>query len=379
MEQLREMNLKDRAWLEINLDNLEHNINEIKKVIGRAKIMAVVKGNAYGHGLLLIAKKLNAIGIFDFAVATLSEALLLRKNKIKGNILILGYTDFSDLKLVIKYSLIQTIIDYDYFEKITKMHFLKPLKVHIKINTGMNRIGEEYQNFEKIKAMYLSKKVQVLGIYTHLANSDSLDTLAVDFTKKQIERFDLVIKKLKEARINPGATHVQASYGILNYQDLDYDYVRPGIIMYGVCQEKGLKTKVELDLKNVLTLKAKISSVREIAKGEYVGYARFFEAKEKMKVASVAIGYVDGIPRVLSGKENYVYVNGKLCPLIGKICMDQLMIDVSGVEVKTGDVVTLIGNIVPVADMAYNAGTVTIEILARLGSRLERIAVFNKE
>lgn len=147
--------LKDRAWIEIDLDNLVNNIGEIKKIISpKTKIMAVVKANAYGHGALLTAKKLSEIGITDFAVATLEEGIYLRKNNIQGNILILGFTNFDDLKYVMKYDLIQTIIDYDYSEKIKELNFNEKLKCHIKINTGMNRLGEKYNHLDKLYKIY---------------------------------------------------------------------------------------------------------------------------------------------------------------------------------------------------------------------------------
>ena len=190
--------LKDRAWIEIDLDNLVNNISEIKKIISpKTKIMAVVKANAYGHGALLTARKLSEIGITDFAVATLEEGIYLRKNNIQGNILILGFTNFDDLKYVMKYDLIQTIIDYDYSEKIKELNFNEKLKCHIKINTGMNRLGEKYNHLDKLYKIYENEKLNILGTFSHLCVADSNTKEDIDFTNRQIELFNETIKRIK--------------------------------------------------------------------------------------------------------------------------------------------------------------------------------------
>ena len=179
--------LTDRAWVEVNLENLEHNINEIKKVIQpKTKIMAVVKANAYGHGSILIAEKLSEIGINDFAVATLDEAIELRKHNIKGNILILGYTNFEDLKYVIQYDLIQTIVDYNYSEKIKELKLSQKLNCHIKINTGMNRIGERYDNMDRLIKIYENPRLNILGTFSHLCVADSDKKEDIEFTEKTL-------------------------------------------------------------------------------------------------------------------------------------------------------------------------------------------------
>ena len=182
-----ELAKRDRAWIEINLENLENNIKEIKSVIPETcKIMAIVKANAYGHGMIEVAKKLDEIGIEDFAVATLSEGIKLRKNNITGNILILGYTDINEIENIIKYDLIQTIVDYEYAKKIEQMKLEKKLKVHIKINTGMNRIGESYKNIENLINIYKMKNTEILGTFSHLCVSDSTKKDDIEFTNMQI-------------------------------------------------------------------------------------------------------------------------------------------------------------------------------------------------
>lgn len=368
--------LQDRAWLEINLNNLENNINEIRKTIpSKTKIMAVVKANAYGHGIIDISKKLEQIGIQDFAVATLQEAITLRQNRIKGNILILGFTSIENLHYVIDYDLIQTIVDEEYAKKILNLPYDKKIKVHIKVNTGMNRIGINYKNINIIKELYLSNKINVLGIFSHLSVSDSNDQEDIDFTKMQISRFNDLIKKLKTDMIDVGKTHLQSSYGILNYPELEYDYVRPGIIMYGIHSEKNMTTKVKLNIKPVLSLKAKITDVKEINENDSVSYGRKYIALQREKIASVSIGYADGYPRNLSCKNVSVLINNHYAQIIGRICMDQLIIKINNLDVKQGDIVTLIGESEKISaeTIANCSDTITNELLSRLGERLSRI------
>lgn len=370
---------KDRAWIEINLENLENNINEIKKNIrSQTKIMAIVKANAYGHGMINIAKKLNEIGIEDFAVATLAEGIKLRENNIRGNILILGYTDIKDIEYVNKYNLIQTIVDYEYALKINKIKLNEKIKTHIKINTGMNRIGEGFENIEKIVQIYQMENIKVLGIFSHLSVSDSLDEKDVKFTENQINNFFSCIDKIRSYGYNVGATHLQASYGILNYPEIKCDYVRPGIIMYGNYSTKGDNTKIKINMKPVLSLKAHITSVKQIKKGEAVSYGRTYIAEETKKIATVCVGYADGYPRSLSNKKAKVLVNDEYAEIIGRICMDQLIIDVTNLKnIKQGDIVTLIGQEKEILaeELSYKAETITNDLLCRLGDRPERINI----
>ena len=365
---------QNRAWIEINLDNLENNITQIKNIIPtQTKIMAVVKANAYGHGMTEISKKLNQVGVTDFAVATLEEGIILREAGIKGNILILGYTNFNNIDYLLKYNLIQTIVDYDYAKRISQMDLKGKLKVHIKINTGMNRIGESYKNIDKLIEIYQMKNLEILGTYSHLCVSDSLKEDDKLFTNKQITNFFETIKTLQNLGYDTGKIHIQASYGILNYPELNCDYVRPGIIMYGVYSDEYENTKTKVNLKPVLSLKARITSIKEITQGESVSYGRIFKADKTMKIATVGIGYADGYPRNLSGKNAKVLVNGNYVNIIGRICMDQLVIDVSNLtKIEDGDIVTLIGEEkqIKAEVVAQNSGTITNELLSRLGKRL---------
>lgn len=365
----------NRAWIEIDSNNLLHNIVQIKKVIPNdCKIMAVIKANAYGHGMIEIATKLLEIGITDFAVATLEEGIKLRKNNINGNILILGYTHINEIEKIIKYDLIQTIVDYNYAKKISKIPLNEKLKVHIKINTGMNRLGESYKNTENIKKIYTINNIQVLGIYTHLCVADNIEQQNIDFTNQQINNFHNLINNLENSGYKVGNTHIQASYGILNYPNLKCDYVRPGIIMYGAHNAKNNIIKKKIKLKPVLSLKARITSIRDINENETVGYGRVFTATKHTKIATVSIGYADGYPTILSYKKMNVLVHKKSAEIVGRICMDQLMVDISNIKnVKPGDIVTLIGKNISIEEISEKAEISPYELLSRLGERLERI------
>lgn len=294
-------NSKERSWIEINTKNLEYNINKIKQIIPKTtQIMAVVKANAYGHDSIIISKKLQEIGINDFAVATLPEAITLRENNITGNILILGYTEPEELQKVIDNNIMQTIVDNNYAKSVLKANLHGKLKCHVKINTGMNRIGEFYNDFAALSEIYQNPALQIEGTFTHLCVSDSKELEDINFTKEQINRFDKAIEFIKNQGLNPGKLHTQASYGTINYTNCKYDYVRMGILMYGINASYDCYNKYNVDFKPVMAVKSKVTSIKYINPAETVSYGRTFKADNKIKIASVGIGYADGVPRALS-------------------------------------------------------------------------------
>lgn len=367
--------LKNRAWIEIDLSNLKHNVEEIKKILPKStKMMAVVKGNAYGHEMIPISKYLSKLGIKDFAVATLEEGIQLRDSGLKGNILILGYTSIENIQYVIKYHLIQTIVDEKYAFELSKLPFSIP--VQIKINTGMNRIGIRDNEVDSIRKIYSYPNLEVLGLFSHLSSSEQYCKEDREYTYLQIYRFETLLENLKKYSIFP-AVHLQSSYGVLNYPEFVYDYVRIGMILYGCHSEINMNLKVSLDLKPVLSLYARVTTVKEIEEGEFVGYDRTYQALTNRKIATLSIGYADGYPRELSKNHAVVYLNGSYAPIIGRICMDQMMIDVTNIDVKEGDIATLIGSMdeIRAEKVAFKAGTITNELLSRLGSRLKIIAI----
>lgn len=373
-------NSKERSWIEINTKNLEYNINQIKQIIPKTtQIMAVVKANAYGHDSIIISKKLQEIGINDFAVATLSEATKLRENSITGNILILGYTEPEELQKVIDNNIMQTIVDNDYAKSVLKANLHGKLKCHVKINTGMNRIGEFYDDFAALSEIYQNPALQIEGTFTHLCVSDSDKIEDVNFTKEQINRFDKAIEFIKNQGLNPGKLHTQASYGTINYTNCKYDYVRMGILMYGINASYDCYNKYNLDFKPVMTVKSKVTSIKYINPEETVSYGRTFKADNKIKIASVGIGYADGVPRALSNIL-IVKINNKKYHQIGRICMDQLMIEINDENpIAIGDEVILIdpneSKDLTLEDWAKLTNTITDEIICQFTTRLKRIEI----
>lgn len=370
---------KIRTWAEIDLNNLEHNINEFKSVISKdTEIMAVVKADAYGHGYEEVSKRLNQIGIKYFAVAELIEAINLRKAGIKGDILILGYTMINEdtIRLVKKYNLTLTIPSKEYAQQLNLYN--KKINVDIKVDTGMNRLGIDCNDIDSIANIYSYKNVIVKGIHSHLCVADSLKNEDIEFTKKQIILFKQVINKLKQRNINVGKTHIHSTYGVLNYYDSSFDIVRIGIGMYGVLSDSA-DTKLKLDLKPVLSLKSRIVLTRQIKKGNSVSYGRnYITDKDNTDIAVVPIGYADGLPRNLSNIGTQVIVNGKKTNIVGNICMDQLMIDITDIgNVNVGDIVTIVGKDrneeINVAKLAEKGQTISNEILSRIGQRIIKV------
>lgn len=366
-----------RAWAEINMLNLGHNVQALRKALpGECEIMAVVKANAYGHGSVEVAKYLSRIGIHAFAVATIDEGIHLRRQGIKGEILILGYTAPQRASELFRHHLSQTVIDSGYAESLND--FGKPVKVHIKVDTGMHRLGESCNHVTEIAHIFRCGNLKIDGIFTHLCVSDSAEPDDIAFSKAQIQKFYSLLSELKEHGFALPKTHIQSSYGILNYPELQCGYARVGIALYGTFSTQGVQTKTQADLLPVLSLKARVALVRTIEAGESVGYGHQFTASENMQIAVLSIGYADGYPRSLSCGKGKVLLNGHQASIIGQICMDQLMVDITGLpNVQQGDIATLIGKDgavgITAEQVAFSACTITNELLSRLSSRLERV------
>lgn len=369
-------NGKGRAWLEINLNNLKHNKEVLEENLYKGcNLMAVVKANAYGHGAIKVASYLNTIGVNSFAVATIDEGIELRKNGVIGEILILGYTNKERFHDLVDFDLIQTVIDYDYGMLLNSAN--RNLKVHIKIDTGMHRLGEKVDEVDKISSLFQLENLKVCGIYTHLCVAESSYKDDICFTNQQVEAFYKLLKKLELTGITLPKTHIQSSYGVLNYPNIKGDYARIGIALYGTISSHLDETKLKVDLKPVLSLKARVALVRELYYGESLGYGLTYTACSNRRIAILPIGYADGLPRNLSGTNSYCLLQGRKAPIIGRICMDQLVIDVTDIgEVKVGDIVTLIGKDgnyeITALEVAANSNTITNELLSRLGTRLAR-------
>lgn len=367
---------RDRAYAEICLPNLEHNARVLQKAMPPGcRLMAVVKAEAYGHGAFEIAVHLERIGVKAFAVATIEEGIRLRRYGIRGEILILGYTDVHRAAELKKYDLMQTLIDKDYAAALNRQHVT--VKCHIKIDTGMHRLGIAVEDRDKVEAVFAMKNIHVCGIFTHLCCADRLHPDDVAFTGGQIERFYDLLADLKADGLRIPRIHIQSSYGLLNYPELRCDYVRVGIALYGVLSSPEENTRLQLDLRPVFSLKSKVVLIRSVRRGEHVGYGRAYTAQRDSRIAIVPIGYADGYPRNLSCGRGNVMIRGCQVPVVGRICMDQLAVDVTDVdEAAVGDTVTLIGgeegeSSAPAA--AYRSGSISNELLSRMGERVERI------
>ncbi len=364
---------KDRAYIELNLANLTHNVSVLKAALpANAELMGVVKREAYGHGSYAVATHLEKTGVKAFAVATIDEGIALRRYGIRGEILILGFTDVRRAKELKTYRLSQTLIDFPYAEKLNRQKI--PVSVHIAIDSGMHRLGLDTDDLENVQKLFQMKHLHIQGIFTHLCCADSRKPEDISFTRKQIRSFYGLISQMETAGLPIPKIHLQSSYGLLNYPDLPCDYVRAGISLYGVSSSPDDRTLLQPKLRPVLALKAKVVLIREISRGETVGYDRTFRAERNSRIAILPIGYGDGLPRNLSGKA-MVQISTHLLPVIGRICMDQLAIDLTGVDdVSVGDTAILIDNAENSPLLAPNvaalSGSISNELLCRLGARL---------
>lgn len=364
----------DRAWIEVDLKNLAHNAKVLKKAMPpKCQLMAVVKAEAYGHRAFEISTCLEKIGVKAFAVATIDEGIRLRKYGIRGEILILGYTAICRAAELKKYDLIQTLISYDYAAALNKQGV--SIKAHLKIDTGMHRLGISSDGLTDIEKVFSLKHITVCGIYTHLCCSDSLEANDVAFTCEQINRFYSLIDSLRNRGIIVPKLHIQSSYGFFNYPQLQCDYVRTGVALYGVLSSPHDETVRKLDLRPVLSLKSEVILIRSVPKGDSVGYGRTFTAQKDSRIAIIPIGYADGIPRNLSCGNGRIRIRQYIVPIIGRICMDQLAVDITEAEdIVVGDVATFIEakaeSELAAPVVADQTGSISNELLCRIGARL---------
>lgn len=368
---------KGRAWIELNQKNLRQNVKTLRSLLPPdCQLMPAVKANAYGHGAVLLSKLLNTLGVKSFCVATVMEAVELRRGGIKGDILILGYTHPEQFPLLRKYHLMQTVVDSEYAQVLNV--YGKKIKVHLKIDTGMHRLGERCERIDEISRMFQCENLLIEGAYTHLCADDTTSPEDMAVTMAQGKAFHEVISQLKERGCSCPKTHLQASYGLLNYPDLSGDYARIGIALYGVLSTRTDMETCTTELFPVLSIKARVALVKDLYKGEAAGYGLQYVADQDRKIATLTIGYADGLPRSLSCGNGSVLINGNRAPIIGRICMDQTLVDVTDIpNVKQGDIAVIVGKSgkfeITAYDIAEQAETITNELLSRLGCRLNRI------
>lgn len=373
-----------RSWTEIDYEAIAHNVDEIQKLVGKTKIMGIVKANAYGHGDVECASALRKAGVDFFGVSSVDEALHLRWNGIKEPILILGYTPPEHFHYLIEEQITQSLISYDFACKLdayAKEH-KAIIHCHCKVDTGMCRTGVIYQvqekHMEQILAEYRLKHLSVDGIFSHFPVSDDLKEESIAFTRKQIDLFQEVCDTLKQEGIEPGLRHIQNSYGILNYGDLGMDYCRPGLLYMGVTSDDAISIVSNPDFIPILSWYANVSLVKWIQKGQSVSYGRHFIAQKPTKVATLSVGYADGLHRLVSNKGLEVLIHGQRCPIIGNVCMDQCMVDVTKVDdVKEGDTAVLVGRQggqqVTVDAISRLSHTINNETLSAIANRVPRL------
>lgn len=362
-----------RAWREVDLAALGHNAQVLRNTLApETELMAVVKAEAYGHSGAVTARALQKTGVRAFAVACLAEGIALRKAGVRGTILILGYTAPEEAPLLRRWRLTQTVADIDHGRALAAQG--RWVHVHLALDTGMHRLGIPAENREEILEVFRLPNLVVDGVFSHLCVSDSLEAGDVAYTQEQLTLFYDTVAWLRAAGYEPGKVHIQASYGIWNLPPQPCAYVRAGIALYGVRSDDA-PVQRNLDLRPVLSLRARVASIRTVQAGESAGYGRAFRAERETRLAVVTIGYADGLPRDLPQRGGQVLIRGKRCPMVGRMCMDQLLVDVSSLlEVTPGDTVTLIGRdggqVIRAEELAARCGTITNELLSQLGSRL---------
>jgi alanine racemase len=364
------------AWAEISLSALRHNFTVLKKLAKGSEVLPVVKANAYGHGAVQASKAFIQAGAKFLAVAFVQEGVELRKAGIRVPILVLTPTLPPEIPALLQNKLIPQVSSLEGAKQISKEAQklgLSDVKVHVKIDTGMARVG--FRPFEALQAVEEIQKVPritVEGVYTHLATADWTDPV---YAWKQITLFRQALEKLERSGIHL-ATHVANSAALMTYYPQSKGtWVRPGIALYGLYPNSKLKNKVKLT--PVMQVRARILHVKTLEKGESISYGRTYKARKLMKVATIAMGYADGLLRSLSNK-GVCLIKGQKVPFVGRVCMDMTMVDVSGVSgVKAGDIATLFGHdgktFLSVEEQAAHAGTISYEILCAIGDRVPRV------
>ena len=380
------MNMVKRTWAEISLNAIEHNYNVIRnKVADDTKVCCVIKADGYGHGAVELSQIYEKLGADFFAVSNIDEGIEIRKSGSKLPIVILGYTPVSEAENLAEYDISQAVFSLEYAKELSEKCVEEDCicKMHIKVDSGMSRIGFMCQEFprdeysiEEICEACCLPNLEVEGLFTHFCVSDE-DAEGREFTNKQYENFIHVRDSLKKRGVDISVVHCSNSGAIEDYPETCCDMVRAGIILYGLAPSSKLADR--LDLVPAMTLKTVVAFVKEVQKGATISYGRTFTADRKMKIATVPIGYADGFIRQ-NAKDGYMMVNGKKAKIVGRICMDQTMLEVTDIEdVKTGDEVVVFGtgeNGEPTADsLAENTGTINYETVCLVGKRVPRIYI----
>ncbi len=374
-----------RTWAEIDLDAVKQNFQAVRRAVNpNAKVCCVVKADAYGHGAVRMAQEYEALGADWFAVSNLEEALQLRLSGIAKPILVLGFTPAEQAKALAEHHISQCVYSSDYAEELSR-HAQEAgvtVKIHVKVDTGMSRLGFYFQDInrdeatvQEVKAACTLPGLYPEGIFTHFAVSDGgKDGDA--FTMRQFGCFKEMIEALLREDVEFEVRHCANSAAIFDYPLSHLDMVRAGIVIYGLSPSGELRNRPALS--PALSLRSVVSHVKTVKPGATVSYGRDFTADREMKIATVPVGYADGYPRRLSPGGAQVLIHGKRCPILGRICMDQLMADVSHLDgVKIGDLVTLIGRDgeeeLTADQLAAWEGTINYEVVCALSKRVPRV------
>ncbi|PKG23687.1 alanine racemase [Niallia nealsonii] len=360
------------TWAEIDLDAIFYNVAEMKKRLeAESKLFAVVKANGYGHGAFQMAQTALEAGADYLAVAFLDEAIQLRQKGIDAPILVLGAVRFTDLKMAVKHNITVTMFDLDWLKKTASfLNGEHAIKVHIKLDTGMGRIGlrEKKELIEVENILSENQNIVVEGVFTHFATADELNTI---YMEKQLHRFRELLSCFSE---KPAIIHCSNSASSLLHPDLQYNAIRMGISMYGLTPSLEIEQSLPFPLKEAFSLHTRIVQVKKLKKGEKVSYGATYEAMEDEWIGTLPIGYADGWLRKLSGQE--VLVNGERVPIIGRICMDQCMIKLQS-YIEPGTKVTLIGEQdfgeISVNEIAAKLKTINYEVTCSISNRVPRL------
>lgn len=378
LEEIMEYKL-NRAWAEIDLDAIAHNVREIKAFTGkRVEMMGIVKADAYGHGVLEVIRTLLDNGVTQLAVSMLDEAIQIRQMGIKVPILILSYTDPARAEEIVLHDVTQTVFCHDLALALSaaSVKLGRKVKIHIKVDTGMTRVGfmPGYSAVKKIIEIGKMPGLIIEGLFTHFASADENEK---EYTMMQFERFMSVCSELGRVGIHIPVKHVCNSAAIIQYPEMHMDLVRPGVILYGLYPSLQVDRE-KICLKPAMTLKANVIMVKDVEPDTCISYGRTFCTSRESRIATIPIGYADGYTRLLSNK-GQVLVNGEYAPIVGNVCMDQCMIDVTDLthEVHVGDEVVLFGNqggaSIQVEEVAADIGTINYEVVCIIGKRIPRV------
>ena len=365
-----------RTWTEIDLSNLEHNYRALRAMLPQGcRFLGVVKADAYGHGAVQVARRLETLGAEYLAVACLDEALELRQARITTPILILGYTPTERAEALLDNGITQTVYDVEMARALSNAAAAagKTLKIHVKADTGMSRLGwlcggeDQSAAVEAIAQVCALPGLEAEGIYTHFANADGDE----DYTMLQFTRFLDLLEALEGRGITFAIRHCAASAAALKFPCTHLDMVRPGIALYGHYPDPSCEGLDGPGLRPVMTLKTRVASVKAVPAGTPVSYGCTHVLDRETKLAALTIGYADGLPRLCSDKLE-VLIGGQRAPVVGRICMDMCMADVTGLDVAPGDEVEVFGEHLPIEDVAALAGTIQYELLCAVSPRVHR-------